>query len=51
MGLLKEKIEEYKSVRFYINENVDIEKHRFIESVIHRYMRAGYYESYEIIFY
>ena len=51
MGLLKEKIEGYSSVKFYLNENSNVEKHRFIESVIHRYMRAAYFELYEIIFY
>ena len=51
MALLKEKLEDYNSVKFYLNENTNVEKHRFIESVIHRYMRAAYFESYEIIFY
>ena len=51
MGLVKEKLEDYNSIKFYLNENSNIEKHRFIESVIHRYMRAAYFERYEIIFY
>ena len=51
MSLVKEKIEDYLSVKFYLNENSNVEKYRFIESVIHRYMRAAYFESYKIIFY
>jgi len=43
-------LEDVSLLNFYIYTNDSADKYRYVESVVHRFMRAAYYDSYEIHF-
>ena len=50
MVVIRRELNRFDSAVFVINRNSKEDQYLYIESVIHRYMRASFYDSYEICF-